>query len=130
MAEFHNCDSEVLNNTELIEKLMINAADKSGATIVNSIFHTFNPWGVSGAVVITESHLTIHTWPEFGYAAVDVFTCGEDVDAWVGFKVLQEGLKSDRYTTVLIKRGIVNHDQVIPGFVMRPEVREFEAEYA
>ena len=109
---------------------MIDAAEKSGATIVNSIFHTFNPWGVSGAVVITESHLTIHTWPEYGYAAVDVFTCGDDVDAWTGFKILQDGLKSERYTTVLIKRGIVNHDEVVPGFVMRPEVREFEAESA
>ena len=57
MAEFHNCDPDILDNTELIEKLMLEAAAKNDATTVNSFFHTFNPWGVSGAVVITESHL-------------------------------------------------------------------------
>lgn len=51
-----------------------------GGTIVRSVFHQFSPWGVTGVVVITESHVTVHTWPEHGYAAVDVFSCSPRLD--------------------------------------------------
>lgn len=76
LIEYYDCDSEVLKNTQLIEKYMIEAAKMAQATIVESVIHTFNPWGVSGVVVIEESHITIHTWPGYKYAAVDLFTCG------------------------------------------------------
>ena len=66
LVEFYNCDTDILGNHEKIEKIMCEAAIKSNATIVTSCFHKFNPWGVSGAVIIQESHLTIHTWPEYG----------------------------------------------------------------
>ena len=71
LVEYYNCDEEVLKNPKLIEEFMNNSALNAKATIVDSVFHHFNPWGVSGAVIIAESHLTIHTWPEYGYAAAD-----------------------------------------------------------
>lgn len=107
LVEYYNCDKEILNNTELVEKYMNKAAIKSKATIVQSCFHTFNPWGVSGAVIIQESHLTIHTWPEYGYAAVDLFTCGDKVNPWVGFEYLEEVLKSERSESMEVSRGMV-----------------------
>lgn len=107
LVEYYNCDKEILNNTELVEKYMNEAAIKSKATIVQSCFHTFNPWGVSGAVIIQESHLTIHTWPEYGYAAVDLFTCGDKVNPWVGFEYLEEVLKSERSESMEVSRGMV-----------------------
>jgi S-adenosylmethionine decarboxylase len=107
LAEFYNCDSEILNNTKIIENIMNKATEKSGATIVKSVFHSFNPWGVSGVVVIAESHLTIHTWPEYGYAAVDVFTCGDSVNPWKGFEHLQKELKAEFVDTKELPRGIV-----------------------
>ena len=64
---------------------MVEAAEAARATIVKSVFHTFNPWGVSGVIVIEESHLTIHTWPEYKYAAVDLFTCGDMLDPLAAF---------------------------------------------
>ena len=70
LVEYYNCDKEILKDHELIEKHMKQAAIEAKATIVQSCFHKFNPWGVSGAVIIQESHLTIHTWPEFGFAYV------------------------------------------------------------
>lgn len=83
-------------------------------TIVSSTFHTFNPHGVSGVVVIAESHLAIHTWPEYGYAAVDVFTCGETVDPAVATRALQEYLKAGKVTTIQLNRGELNlHDRVL-----------------
>ena len=86
LAEFFDCDNDILDDTEKIELIMKRAAIECGATIISSTFHEFNPHGVSGVVVIAESHLAIHTWPEYGYAAVDVFTCGETVDPAVADK--------------------------------------------
>ena len=107
LVEFYNCDKDVLNNYDLIEEYMNEAAIKANATIVQSVFHLFNPWGVSGAVVIQESHLTIHTWPEYGYAAIDLFTCGEEVNPWVAFKYLEGKLKAKKKETIEIDRGNV-----------------------
>lgn len=75
LIEFYGCPSDIMEDNALIEQYMREAADYSGATIVESVFHHFNPYGVSGAVIIEESHLTIHTWPEYGFASVDVYTC-------------------------------------------------------
>ena len=82
LAEIYGCEFEVLNDVKKVEEIMVNAALEAGAEVREFIFHKFSPQGVSGVVVISESHLTIHTWPELGYAAVDVFTCGEKVDPW------------------------------------------------
>jgi len=108
LVEFYNCDKDVLNNYDLIEEYMNEAAIKANATIVQSVFHLFNPWGVSGAVVIQESHLTIHTWPEYGYAAVDLFTCGDDVDPWVAFEYLKDKIKAEKYETTEVDRGVID----------------------
>ena len=69
---------------------MREAAVKAGSTIVDAVFRRFAPHGISGVVVIAESHLAIHSWPEYGYAAVDLFTCGENVDPWIAYEFLKE----------------------------------------
>ncbi|MCD6443029.1 MAG: adenosylmethionine decarboxylase, partial [Thermotogae bacterium] len=79
LAEFYDCDPNILRDLETIREYLKEAAEVANATIVNWTFHQFSPQGVSGVVVIAESHLAIHTWPEYRYAAVDLFTCGEDV---------------------------------------------------
>ncbi len=105
LVEYYDCDEELLEKVGFIEKIMVEAAEIANATIVESVFHQFNPWGVSGVVVIEESHLTIHTWPEYGYAAVDLFTCGVDLDAMKAFYYLKEKLESNRFTVNKINRG-------------------------
>ena len=107
LVEFMNCDPHVMNDVAAIERDMVDAARKAGATVINSTFHHFSPWGVSGVVVIQESHLAIHTWPEYGYAAVDLFTCGE-MDAWISFDHLKECFGSKSYSAIEMKRGSVN----------------------
>ncbi|SKA79942.1 adenosylmethionine decarboxylase proenzyme [Clostridium sp. USBA 49] len=107
LIEYYNCDKEVLKNHELIEEYMNEAARRANATIVTSCFHKFNPWGVSGAVIIQESHLTIHTWPEYGYASVDVYTCGESVNPWIAFEYLEDVLKASRSESTEVARGMV-----------------------
>lgn len=113
LAEFFECDTQILNDSHLIEIYMKQAAIDCNATIINSVFQTFNPHGVSGVVVIAESHLAIHTWPEYGYAAVDVFTCGDTVDPWVATRSLKELLKAQSVTTVEMKRGELKSETVL-----------------
>jgi len=114
LAEFFDCNSEILNNRDKIETYLKRAALECGATIVNSVFHSFNPHGVSGVVVIAESHLAIHTWPEYNYAAIDVFTCGETVNPWEATRVLKEYLQSQKVVTVELRRGELSVDRVLP----------------
>ncbi|MDO9535463.1 MAG: adenosylmethionine decarboxylase [Bacillota bacterium] len=109
LAEFYGCSPDILNDTAKIEELMVNAALEAGAEIREVVFHQFSPQGVSGVVVISESHLAIHTWPEFGYAAVDVFTCGNTVDPWVSCYYLNKHFIAERMAAKEIKRGIFEY---------------------
>ena len=105
IVEYYNCNEDILKDPDLISEYMQTAAIKSKATIVESVFHHFNPWGVSGAVIISESHLAIHTWPEFGFAAVDLFTCG-DIDPWKGFDYLEQVFEAQRSESIEMPRGM------------------------
>ena len=105
LVEYYNCDCECLKDPAFIEREMKQAALAAKATIVESNFHHFKPWGVSGAVLIAESHLTIHTWPEYGFASADFFTCGE-VDPWKSFEYLEKVLQAEFSESVEIPRGL------------------------
>ena len=80
LLDLHGCDSELLNAPEALKQLLMEAVRRGHGTIVTEVFHTFSPHGVSGVVVIAESHVAIHTWPENKYAAVDIFSCGTKLD--------------------------------------------------
>jgi spermidine synthase len=108
LVEFIGCKPEIMNDVSHIETSMVYAAKKAGATVINSTFHHFSPYGVSGVIVIQESHLAIHTWPEYGYAAVDLFTCGESVDPWISFDELKEKFGAKNYCALEINRGAIN----------------------
>ena len=76
LLDLFGCDPGILNDKEKLRALLRAAAEAAGARIVADIFHTFAPQGVTGVIVVEESHLSIHTWPEHGYAALDFYTCG------------------------------------------------------
>jgi len=86
---------------------MVDAAIDCGAVVLGDSFHHFSPQGVSGVVIIAESHLSIHTWPEYGYAAVDVFTCGTTVKPEKAAEVLMEKLGSRNHSLMEIPRGVL-----------------------
>lgn len=106
LAEFYDCETGALNDPGQIERLMNEAARLSGATVVRSVFHAFSPHGVSGVVVVEESHLAVHTWPEHSYAAVDYFSCGE-VDCDAAVRYLAEHLAAGRVETNEVPRGVI-----------------------
>ncbi len=107
LAEIYECDANILNNRKLIEKVMVESALEAGAEVREVVFHKFSPQGVSGVVVISESHLTIHTWPELCYAAVDVFTCGDKVNPWDACNYLTRKLNAKHMTATEVKRGLI-----------------------
>ena len=108
LIELFDCDSEIINDMDEMENILLESVKISGATIIKSVFHKFNPHGVSGVVVIAESHFSVHTWPEYAYCAVDIFTCGDDINAEKAAKFLSEKLYAKTISVIDIKRGILN----------------------
>ena len=110
MVELRDCDPEILKDLGRVKEAMVSAAKEAKATIVDVSFHEFNPFGISGMVVIAESHLSIHTWPEYGYAAVDIFTCGDVIKPEVAAHYLIRKFESKTPSIVEMKRGILSFD--------------------
>jgi len=106
LVELFDCDQDSLKFEDRVGHAMREAAVQSKATVVAESFHEFQPFGVSGAVIIQESHYTIHTWPEHGYAAVDLFYCGGTVHVHKAIDSLQERFKPGRMKFLVVRRGI------------------------
>ena len=113
LLELKDCDKEVLNDLSFIRDTLLSAASEAGATVLGESFHQFSPQGVSGVVVIAESHLSIHTWPEYGYAAADIFTCGNSVQLEKAAEILIEKLGSKNHSVIEVQRGILDADRVV-----------------
>lgn len=105
LAELTGCPHGLLDDPVVLERFFRNCAERGGATVVNSNFHHFSPQGVSGVVIIAESHVTVHTWPEHGYAAVDVFTCGRPEIAEAVMELIVAGLSARSVHRTSFERG-------------------------
>lgn len=108
LAEFYGCCTEAINDKDRIRVAMIEAAKIAKATIVADVFHQFNPHGISGVVVIAESHIAIHSWPEHHCASVDIFTCSEDMKPEDAVEYLKSVFKAQRVDVKKVARGLVN----------------------
>ena len=106
VAEASGCDSEIISDVEKVRKILIKAAEKANATLHAISFHQFPPSGVSGIVVISESHISIHTWPEFRYVALDLYTSGDLVEPEKGIEYAVKAFRSTSYLITKITRGI------------------------
>jgi len=104
IMDISGCNLDLLNNLTFLKKLLVEAAERANATVLNVAFHHFTPQGVSGVAVISESHLSIHTWPEYGYAALDFYTCG-DIDPKAACKFVADSLEASHIQTTVVSRG-------------------------
>ena len=111
IIEFHGCNPDVLNDKDILEVHLLEAVRLSGATVITPFFHQFNPHGVTGVVVIAESHFSVHTWPEYGYAALTFETCGKNIDPWKSLGYLQDALQSERCSQIEMYRGMFDVPQ-------------------
>lgn len=118
IAEYYSANPEKLDDLHFVREAMLEAARRVGATVIGESFHSFVPQGVSGSVVIAESHLSIHTWPEYGYAAVDIFTCG-NLNPRHGFRWLDEAFECGSCRVQEILRGLP--EQLEEGHVLASE---------
>ena len=114
LLELYDCDAAVLKDLEKVREEMVEAALRAQATIVTVTFHEFNPFGISGVVVISTSHLSIHTWPEYRYAAVDIFSCGEVVQPQAAIDHLTQVFSAERISVVELQRGILVESPTLP----------------
>lgn len=111
IIELYGCESTSLDNLPLIEQTLVQSADIAGATIISSKFHKFSPQGVSGVVVIAESHLSIHTWPELGYAALDLYTCNLKLDIEKTLRLIKEVFSPEEMIVKYVERGILDFER-------------------
>ncbi|WP_196891223.1 adenosylmethionine decarboxylase [Aureivirga marina] len=103
--EFYGCDSELIDSKVYITDVLLETAKILDLTVVNTTIHKFAPIGVSGVIVIAESHIAVHTWPEYGYVAIDFFTCNQKYDFEEGITFLKEALKARNFEKKEITRG-------------------------
>lgn len=104
LCEYRGCAPDLLDDLQAMEALLRESAAAAGATVLAAQFHRFRPQGVSGVLLIAESHLSLHTWPEAGYAAVDFYTCGR-CDPHRAHEVIARGLRATETETLLVTRG-------------------------
>lgn len=112
-VEFYDCEPETLADSEKVKKAFLKAAKDSNATVLDYSFHVFEPQGVSGVVIIAESHFAVHAWPEHDYAAVDLFTCSEDINLKKAIESLKKSLNAEE--TIVsgdMHRGIVSNNGI------------------
>ncbi len=112
IVEASGCSPDVIGKVESVEQILVRAAEVAGVQVWSISFHRFSPNGVSGVVVISESHLALHTWPEYGYVALDIFTCGDDAkpETAVEYALKEFGASTAHITEVT--RGLEEGDRV------------------
>ena len=114
LLDLENCNSDLLDDIDFIKDVLTKAATLAGATIIGETFHKFQPIGVTGVVSIAESHICIHTWPEYSYASVDIFSCGDDFNLETASRIIEEGLESSDSFSRVLERGL-NQNQSNAG---------------
>lgn len=104
LAEYWDCDREILDDEERLEVALRAAAAEAGATVVQAVLHRYKPQGVSGVLVIEESHFSVHTWPEEGYVACDFFTCGSCKPERAN-EIMKHALQAKTVEALVLRRG-------------------------
>ncbi len=119
LIDLYECDRETLIDPDRIREGMLKAAKLMGAHVVGESFHTFEPWGVSGTITIAESHLAIHTWPEYNFAAITFETCGRHMNHKRAYNYLIEFFHSKRPSITHQKRGFMESGEKELSYKMK-----------
>lgn len=105
LLDLKNCSEDLLDDLDFIKDVLFSVANEADTPVIGESFHRFQPQGISGVVLITGAHLCIHTWPEYGYAAIDIFTYGEPFHPEEAARLIVEKLESKSPAIVELKRG-------------------------
>ena len=107
-VDFYNCNPAIINNLSAIKNILEEGANKMNLSIVKTIIHEFSPIGISGVVVIEESHIAIHTWPEHNYVALDFFTCNKSYPLDNGITWIQQQFEASNVEKKEGQRGLMD----------------------
>ena len=108
LLELKECNPQLLDNLDYVRNALFGAAEGVGAHVIGESFHQFTPQGVTGILSIAESHISIHTWPEFNYAAADIFTCGSSFQPRDAAQVLIDQFESKSPEIAEVRRGLLS----------------------
>lgn len=113
IAELHGCDSGLLTDVDRALLILRRAVQAAGATYLGEFHRIFEPWGgITAIIALAESHISIHTWPEYRYAALDIFTCGERTDPWKAYEYIVDAYKPEKVNVTEVKRGLVKLEKL------------------
>ncbi len=112
IVEASGCNPEVISSVSKVEEILVKAAEVAGVQIWSISFHRFHPHGVSGVVVISESHLSVDTWPEVGYVALDIYTCGKEAKPEMAVEYALERFGATSVHVTEISRGLQEGDNI------------------
>ena len=105
LVDLHGCDASVIGSVEPTQEALLAAAKRCGSTIIKYFFHQFSPTGVSGVILIAESHFSVHTGPENNFVAVDIYTSGEVMKPDIAIAFLQDAFNAQRVEVFRVTRG-------------------------
>ncbi|HEB37412.1 MAG TPA: S-adenosylmethionine decarboxylase [Thermoplasmatales archaeon] len=105
IAELYGVPPELISREKTVKKIIEEAVDQAGLTRVGSVYNQFKPHGVTGIVLIAESHVSVHTWPEYGLINLDIFTCGDTSKAGEVFDLLIKSFRPENYRQYVFDRG-------------------------
>lgn len=105
IIDLYNCRAEILNDMTMVKKIIHSIAENVGATVIQDGYKQFSPIGISGFAIISESHISMHTWPEYEYAAIDVFSCNVNMSEKICDHI-KKIIEADKYDIQVIDRGI------------------------
>jgi S-adenosylmethionine decarboxylase proenzyme len=108
LIDLYDCDPNRLDDLDLIRQGMVKAAEIMGATVKGHSFHAFEPWGISGTVIIAESHLGVHTWPEYEFAGVTFETCGQRLHHKKAYNFLIQLFLAKKHNITFLRRGFID----------------------
>lgn len=114
-ADMYGCATNLLDDVRYLKRLLIEAADVGNMHIVKVFFHRYTPQGITGLVIVKESHIALHTWPEYGFASVDIFLCGNNSDPYKTLRYIESGLKPLKVVTKSIERGVIHEEFRVMG---------------
>lgn len=106
--DFYDCNSKIIDNVDKIKSILETGAKMMNLSIVKTVIHEFSPIGISGVVVIKESHIAIHTWPEHNYVALDFFTCNKSYPLDEGIQWIQKEFEANKIEKTTIQRGFLD----------------------
>jgi S-adenosylmethionine decarboxylase len=104
ILEMYDCSEALLNDADFVRQSLRDAAKQANATLLNEVLHQFEPQGITALALLSESHISIHTWPEVGYAALDVFTCGSHTDPEEACRYLIKAFQAGRHSIKKLRR--------------------------